>query len=121
MKFKVVVISYILFSCFASTANATVNCNGTTACNGPAKEVLSKIFPSNGSDGVVLLTSSVVVAGLPCSGANGGNNVRLERSHKSFEETYALVLASFMSNENIIVRIDTNQAVCTVGYIAVEN
>lgn len=96
---------------------AAVYCNGTTACEGPARELIKQVFPSNNADAVTLLRSPLLVAGLPCTGANGGANVRLEKGHRSFEETYALVLTTVAANETIVIRINTAEAVCTVAYI----
>jgi len=125
------IILFLVLAGTSSLSYAAVNCNGTNACAGPARELITQIFPSNSADAVTLLSSPTLVASLPCSAANGGPNIRLERQqydsngnfiggHRSFEETYALALAAIVADEKIVIRVNDapNAEPCTVSYIA---
>ena len=103
----------------ASSANAEVACT-PVGCSGPAKELLSRVFPANTGNGDIILTTQPLVQALGCVGTAGGRlNIRLRRdANPSFEETYAIVLAASISNSNILIRVDETDASCPVLYIA---
>jgi hypothetical protein len=103
----------------ASAANAAVTCNGTTQCQGPAAEIMVSLFPS--PTGGILISSPSVVNGLPCTGASGGNNVLLPATHVNYNQTYATLLTASVAEKEVILRIDTAQAACTLFFARMIN
>ncbi len=103
----------------ASTANAQVSCNGTTQCTGPATELMGSLFPR--PTGGILIDSPSLVNALPCTGASGGANVLLPADHMNYRETYAALLTASVSGNDVQLRIDTGEAVCTLFFARIIN
>ncbi|MBX2847235.1 MAG: hypothetical protein KTR16_02855 [Acidiferrobacterales bacterium] len=108
-----------VFALSSLAVNAQVSCNGTTQCQGPATELMASLFPSPG--GGVLINSPTVVNGLPCTGNSGGSNVLLPATHPNYNQTYATLLTASVAEKDVILRIDTNEATCTLFFARMIN
>lgn len=114
---KLITLSFALslILLFSSKAYSQVTCNNTSICTGPAKQLISQLFATQSGGGrLLIVTSPTLVQRLPCIGDAGGPNVTMRDSNLAFEETYALLLAAYLSNSRVSLRIDTNQARCTI-------
>lgn len=107
---------------FSASAFAQVTCNGTTSCQGPANELIRSVFAAeSGGQPIILINSPQTVAQLPCTGANGGDNVRLGSENAAFRETYATVLTAVASQANVVVRVtnasSNNGTACELQFV----
>lgn len=119
---KLIALS-VIGAAFASNVSfAQVSCNGTTACQGPATELIRSLFAAQSASGpIVLINSPTAVAELPCTGANGGANILLAGTHQAFKETYATLLTASVAEKDVILRIDSSQAACTLFFASMLN
>jgi hypothetical protein len=101
-----------LFGMMMASANAAVTCNGLNFCEGPANELMPGIFPI--AAGGIVINSPALVDGLPCEGAKGGINVFLPPEHLNYKEIYAAFLTASVAEKDVQIRIDTEEAECTV-------
>ena len=132
MKTFLLTITSIIYFSITSNSIAAVNCNSVgNTCSGPAKELIDQFFVvESGESRLLLITSSSTVSNTPynqgakqldCVPTNGGMNLRMSDTNLAFEENYTIILASFISNSDIAIRIDENESDCTVSNIRLQS
>ena len=125
--YKLLIGLFLLY--FSTTTVAQVTC-GTPVnqCEGPAREVITRIFPVPNLP-EVRLESAVMVNSSACTGVNGFPVVNMKKPQydsngtlidglETFDETYALLLTAYAANEKIQLKVDASEPVCTVFFIA---
>ena len=99
----------------ASAASAEVVCNSTgNSCIGPATEMIQGLFPS--PQGGILIESAPTVDGTICAGVNGNNVIFLPSTHLNYKETYAALLTASVSGNDVQLRMDDDEATCTLFF-----
>ncbi|WP_086930006.1 hypothetical protein [Agarilytica rhodophyticola] len=112
-------ILVFVFTCaFLSDAYAAVNCINHHTCRGPAKDLVKAMWVYGGSGARQLfVTAPSAVNFWNCNPNNEhstSTNVIMNDSNVAFEENYALLLAAYFSNADIVLRRDEHAPGCVL-------
>jgi len=92
---------------------------GVSSCSGYAKDSIIQLFPVSGNGDIrqMQITSPHVVTSTGCIGPSGGWSILLDDSDSVFEEAYSMLLAAYLNNSKIVLKIDSSKTVCTLLHV----